>query len=81
MADSEGSEESKEGLWIVTQCEEIETCLSTVYQRTPDIAISEVKECLQWQRTQSVFLDILFVFCDLSVKGYISDLADILMHT
>ena len=37
----------------------------TVYQRTPDIAISEVKECLQGQRTRSVFLDLLFVFCDL----------------
>ena len=53
----------------------------TVYQRTPDIAISEVKECLQWQRTRSVFLDLLFVFCDPWVKGYISDLADILMYT
>ena len=37
----------------------------TVYQRTPDIAISEVKECLRGQRTRSVFLDLLFVFCDL----------------
>ena len=37
----------------------------TVYQRTPDIAISEVKECLLGQRTRSVFLDLLFVFCDL----------------
>ena len=42
-----------------------ETTIHTVYQRTPDIAISEVKECLQGQRTRSVFLDLLFVFCDL----------------
>ena len=37
----------------------------TVYQRTLDIAISEVNECLQGQRTRSVFLCLSFVFCDL----------------
>ena len=47
-------------------CSIILACLIvTVYQRTPDIAISEVKECLQGQRTRSVFLDLLFVFCEL----------------
>ena len=36
--------------------------INTVYQRTPDIAISEVSECLQGHHTRSVFLDLLFVF-------------------
>ena len=53
----------------------------TVYQRTPDIAISEVSECLQEHHTRSVFLDLLFVFYELWVKGYISDLVDTLMNT
>ena len=38
---------------------------STVYQRTPDIAISEVSECLQGHNTRSVFLDLLFIFYEL----------------
>ena len=38
---------------------------TTVYQRTPDIAISEVSECLQGHHTRSVFLDLLFVFYEL----------------
>ena len=53
----------------------------TVYQRTPDIAISEVSECLQGHHTRSVFLDLSFVFYELWVKGYISDLVDTLMYT
>ena len=37
----------------------------TVYQRTQDIAISEVRECLQGNHTRSIFLDLLVVFCEL----------------
>ena len=48
---------------------------------SPDIAISEVSECLQGHHTRSVFLDVLFVFCQLWVKCYISDLVDTLIHT
>ena len=46
-------------LWILPS-----TCI-TVYQRTPDIAISEVSECLQGHHTRSVFLDLLFVLYEL----------------
>ena len=34
----------------------------TVYQRTPDVVISGVSECLQGHPTWSVFLDLLLIF-------------------
>ena len=37
----------------------------TIYQHTPDIVISEVSECLQGHSIRSVFLDLIFMFCEL----------------
>ena len=58
-------EESTGIQWVNDIYKALLNTINTVYQRTPDIAISEVKECLQGLRTRSVFLDLLFVFCDL----------------
>ena len=52
----------------------------TVYQRTPNIAISEVWEILHGHDTGSVFLEFSLVFCEFSVKACVSDFADILMY-
>ena len=37
----------------------------TVCQRTPDTAISKVRERIQGHCIRSVFLDLLFVLCEL----------------
>ena len=38
-----------------------QSTIVTVYQRTPDIAINDVSECLQGHHTRLVFLDLLIV--------------------
>ena len=52
----------------------------TVYQRTPDIAISEACVFLQGSHTRSVFLDVFLELCEFSVEEYISESADILIY-
>ena len=55
--------------------------MNTVYQRTPDIAISEACVFLQGGHTRSVFLDFFFLeFCEFSAEANISQSADILMY-
>ena len=51
-----------------------------VYQRTPDIAISEKCVFLQGSHTRSVFFDFSLDFFEFSVKAYVSESADILMY-
>ena len=53
----------------------------TVYQRSPDIAISEVYVFLQGgSHFLSVFLDCFSRIWEFSVEAYISEVADILMY-
>ena len=52
----------------------------TVYQRTPDIAISEVSECWEGNHTQSVFIQFSLAFYELLAYACISDFADILLY-
>ena len=52
----------------------------TVYQRTPDIAISEVSECLEGNHTRSVFFQFSLAFCELLVNARVNYFADILIY-
>ena len=52
----------------------------TVYQRTPDIAISEVSECWEGNHTRSVFIQFSLAFYELLAYACISDFADILLY-
>ena len=56
------------------------TSTITVYQRTPDIAISEASECWEGNHTRSVFLQVSLAFCELPVNVCISYFADILVY-
>ena len=51
--------------------------LNTVYQRIPDIAISEVGECCEGNHTRSVFVQFSLAFHDFSANVCVSDFADI----
>ena len=53
---------------------------TTVYQRTPDIAISEVGKCLEGNHTRSAFIQISLAFCELLVYACVGYFADILVY-
>ena len=65
---------------VKVHAKKVHVNISTVYQRTPDIAISEVCIFLQGSRTQSVFLYFFLELCEFSVRAYISQSADILIY-
>ena len=58
----------------------LEFPIDTVYQRTPDIAISEVGEWCEGNHTRSVFVQFSLAFHDFSANVCVSDFADILMY-